>query len=130
MGGSSRQAKDITERTFQFALRIVRLVRAIPRDTAGYVIARQLVRSGTSIGANVEEAQAAQSRRDFTRKMKIAHGEARECRYWLRLVKEAAFVPAEKMGELEQESDELVRVLSTIIVKTRENDQMLDNDIH
>jgi hypothetical protein len=58
---------DIPARTFAFAARILRLVRALPRDVGGFVVARQLARSGTSVGANVEEAQAAHSRADFTR---------------------------------------------------------------
>ena len=69
---------DIQKRTFAFAIRIVKLVRRLPRDVGGRTIARQLSRSGMSVGANVGEARGAQSRADFARRMKIARGEAME----------------------------------------------------
>jgi four helix bundle protein len=76
----SEQA-GIKDRTFQFAVRIPNLVRALPRDIGEQVVGRQLARSGTSIGANVEKAQGVQSRRDFADKMTIARKEARETLY-------------------------------------------------
>ena len=72
---------DIPERCFAFAVRTLKLVRALPRDVGGQVVARQLARSGTSVGANVEEAQAAHSKADFARRMNIARAEARENLY-------------------------------------------------
>ena len=77
-------------------------------------VAYQLAKSATSIGANVEEADGAESRRDFVHKMSIARKEARESRYWLRVVR-AAILDRHEFSALEQESDELVRILSTII---------------
>jgi four helix bundle protein len=74
--------EKIEDRTYRFALRVIKLVQAMPKEVAGSVLARQLLRAATSIGANVEEALAAESKRDFTHKMGIAHKEAREAHYW------------------------------------------------
>lgn len=116
----SAAGRDIERRTFQFAVRIVKMVQTIPRSVAGAVVARQLMRSGTSVGANVEEAQGSQSKKDFTRRMNIARSEAREVLYWLRLVKETELLPSERLGELIREADELVRILTTIVKRSKE----------
>ena len=112
-------SRDIEMRTFAFAVRVVKLVSAIPRSIAGNTLGRQLVRSGTSVGANVEEAQGAQSKKDFIRRMNIARAEARETLYWLRLIKETELLPGNRLGELIQEADELVRILTTIVKHAR-----------
>ncbi len=111
---------DIVERTFRFAVRIVKLVTALPKSVAGGVMARQLMRSGTSVGANVEEAQGSHSKKEFARRMGIARSEAREVLYWLRLVKETEMIPPERLAELIKEADELVRILITIVRRSRE----------
>ena len=111
---------DIQERTFRFAVRVVKLVNQLPRTTAGSEIGKQVVRSATSVGANVEEADAAESKRDFIHKMSIAHKEARETRYWLRVVR-ATLLQDDPIGALIQESDELVRILYTIIKNARQS---------
>ena len=82
-------------------------------------LASQLLRSGTSIGANVEEAQAGQSKPDFISKMSIACKEARETHYWLRLLIASDIVQEGKIGDLVKEADELVRILSTIVKSSR-----------
>jgi four helix bundle protein len=105
---------DIRERTFQFAVRVLQAVRQLPDDPSTRVVAYQLAKSATSVGANVEEADGAESRRDFVHKMSISRKEARESRYWLRVVR-AAILDGKEFSALEQESDELVRILSTII---------------
>lgn len=105
---------DIKERTFLFAVDVVRLIDQLPRTTAGVALGRQLVRSGTSVGANVEEADAAESRRDFIHKMSIARKEARETRYWLRVIR-ATLHSGAKVDALISECGELIRILSTII---------------
>ena len=107
---------DIKERTFEFGVRIVRLVNTLPRTVAGVKVGDQLVKSGTSIGANVEEADGAESKRDFIHKMSIARKEARETRYWLRIVRATGLSKdAQEVNDLLEESDELVRILSAII---------------
>lgn len=80
------------------------------------ILAKQLVRSGTSIGANIEEAQPGQSRSDFIHKISIALKEARETNYWLRLLEAGELIPKEKLSELIKESDEVKRILAAIIV--------------
>jgi four helix bundle protein len=87
-----------------------------------YVISRQLLRSGTSIGANVEEASAGSSRRDFLAKMTIASKEARETRYWLRLLQASRLTPVSVDAELAS-VEELVRILTAIVKTTGEKDE-------
>lgn len=115
----TRPVRDITERTFPFAKRVVRLVNAMPRTIAGNVIARQVMRAGSSVGANIEEAQAASSSKEFARRMEIAQSEAREVLYWLRLVAECGLVPKTRVADLLQEADELVRIITTIAKRSR-----------
>ncbi len=114
----SGQRFDIQERTFEFAVRVVKLVNRLPRTIAGVEVGRQIVRSATSIGSNVEEADAAESKRDFIHKMSIAHKETRETRYWLRVIG-AALLDDEEVRALIQESDELIRILYTIVENAR-----------
>ncbi len=111
---------DIRDRTFLFAVQIVKITDAIPDTTTGRVLAHQLVKSGTSVGANVEEANGSESRQDFIHKMKIALKEAQETRYWLKIIKATKF-DSPDIAILIQESDELVRILNSIISKTKCN---------
>lgn len=119
---TSNPPRDIAERTFHFALRILKVVRAVPADAGGYVIARQLARCGTAVGANVEEAQGLHTRKDFARRMNTARTEARESRYWLRLLAEDGTLPEGRLGDLIGEADEITRVLTAIIKNTRLKD--------
>lgn len=108
----------ITDRSFDFAVRVVKLCRFLEsQDRVSKTLANQLLRSGTSIGANVEEAQAGQSKADFIAKMSIARKEARETHYWLRLLKESEIVSDAQLSEVINEADEIIRIL-TAIVKT------------
>jgi four helix bundle protein len=109
---------DIRERTFQFAVRIIRVVRRLPDDAATRVVAYQLVKAATSVGANVEEADGAESKRDFVHKMSIARKEARESRYWIRIVR-ASITDHDEWIALQKESEEIARVLSAIISSAR-----------
>lgn len=103
------------------------MVRALPKDTAGFVVGKQVARSGTSIGANVEEAKAAQSRADFVRRINIARAEARETLYWLRVITGAGLVPKSRLTELQREADELTRILTVIVKNTRANNEFLNS---
>ena len=106
----------ITDRSFNFAVRIVRLCQFLEKqDRVSKTLANQLLRSGTSVGANIEEAQAGQSKADFIAKMSIARKEARETLYWLKLLKKAEMISEEKIDRILQESDELVRILTSIV---------------
>jgi four helix bundle protein len=111
---------DIRERTFLFAVRVIRAIRRLPQDPATRIVTHQLVKSATSVGANVEEADGAESVRDFIHKTSISRKEACESRYWLRVVR-AAILDDEELAALEQESDELVRILSSMIIKSQES---------
>ncbi len=109
----------IVERTVQYALEIIRLYRNIERDSVGKILGKQLLRSGTSIGANVHEAQAAQSKADFICKMSIAHTEARESAYWLRLIQEAHLSTAQVVEKIQDETVQLIRILSAILITSK-----------
>ena len=117
---ADEKRRDILERTFRFAVWVVKLCQALDEPPGvGRTLARQLLRSGTSIGANVEEAQAAQSRADFVSKFCIACKESRETHYWPRLIAECKLVPATRLGEITQECDELVAILTAIVKNSR-----------
>ena len=106
----------IKDKSYQFALRIISLYRQMQGQNE-YVLSKQLLRAGTSIGANVEEASAAQSRKDFAAKMAISSKEARETHYWLRLIRDSQLCMNVDVGPLIEDCEELIRVL-TAIVKT------------
>jgi four helix bundle protein len=111
---------DIPERTFEFAKHIVKLCQFLDgMPGVSRTLASQLLRSGTSIGANVEEGQASQSEADFVSKYSIACKEARETHYWLRLLAASEIMPHERLIELETECNELIAILTTIIKKIR-----------
>ncbi len=110
--------QSIQDRSYEFACRVIRLVDHIARKSLVMrTIARQVLRSATSVGANLEEASAAQSKPDFISKCSIAAKEARETRYWLRLLIAAKGVTRERLAPLIEESDQLVAILTTIIKK-------------
>jgi four helix bundle protein len=112
----------IQERAFEFACRVVRLVEYLNRRSlAARTISRQLLRSGTSIGANLEEASAAQSKADFISKCSIASKEARETRYWLRLLTASRSVDSTRLAPLIQEADEIVAILTAILKKAAQS---------
>ncbi len=113
------RGKDIQERTFRFAVRIVKMSNRLPRTAAGFELAHQVIRSGTGIGANTEEADAAESTDDFVHKMKIALKEAQETRFWLKTIIESELFIDEETKCLHKESDELVRIINAIITNTR-----------
>ncbi len=107
----------VQEKSFNFSLRIIRLYQEL-RKKGEVVLSKQLLRSGTSIGANVEEALAAQTRREFHSKMTISFKEARETRYWLRLLEASKMVNCDYSGCL-KEVEELNRILSAITKSTK-----------
>jgi four helix bundle protein len=112
---------DIAERTTAFALRIIKLYQYIQSDSVGRILGKQLLRSGTSVGANVHEAQGAQSRADFISKISIAQKEIIETGYWLRLLAEADIVQEEKLTSLREETDQLIKILSSILINSKKN---------
>jgi len=104
----------IKEKSYDFALQIIKLCSQL-REDKHLEISSQLLRSGTSIGANVEEALAGQSRKDFFAKMSIASKEARETNYWLRLIKDAGIFETQQSRKLIESSEELVKILTSIV---------------
>jgi four helix bundle protein len=120
--GSQEQGKpfDICERTFQFAVQIVKFCMVL-QETPGvhWVLSKQLLRSGTSIGANVEESQAAQSRADFISKNSIARKESRETSYWLRLIAASGASNHPEIPSLTSEANQLNKILTSIIKNTK-----------
>jgi four helix bundle protein len=112
--------KHIVERTFEFAVRIIQLCAKMDeRAGVGRVMMSQIVRAGTSIPSNVEEAQAAQSKADFTSKMSIALKEARETHLRLRLLETANIFPQKQLQSLVQEADEIKRIIGAIVVSAK-----------
>lgn len=111
---------DIPERTFEFAKRIVLLCQTLDKTPGvSRTLSNQILRSGTSVGANVEEGQASQSQADFVSKYSIACKEARETLYWLRLFAATDIVKPTKIDPLSKEANELIAILTSIIKKLR-----------
>lgn len=109
----------IRQKSFEFALDIIKLYQCL-QDDREYVLSKQLLRSGTSIGANVEEATAAQSRKDFVSKMAIASKEAWETRYWLQLLDQSGLTSIDVKPHLAKVA-ELIRILTSIVKTTGQN---------
>lgn len=113
----------ILEKSYHFALRIVKLYRYLNEEapTKERRLSDQLLRSGTSIGANVEEAHGAQSQKDFIAKMHIALKEARETRYWLRLLRDSDYIEEKLANSFIADSDELIAILIAILKTAKED---------
>ncbi len=116
----------VAKKSYVFALTVVKLCQDL-FEQKEFVLSRQLLKSGTSIGANVEEALAAQSRKDFISKMSIASKEARETLYWLRLLRDSNIVRDDAVGEVTKEAESLARMLTSIVKTTRESQTALNN---
>ncbi len=114
----NEKKNPILEKSFQFSLKIIELFKFL-KENKEFVISKQLLRCGTSIGANVNESIAAQTKKDFITKMSIASKEARETKYWLRLLQESQFVKSDFKDYL-IDIEEIIRIL-TSIVKTSQN---------
>jgi len=112
---------DLKKRTKAFAIRILKLVDALPKTTAGRALSSQIVRSGTSIGANYRAACRAKSTADFIAKMAIVEEEADETLFWLELLEESELLPAAKLTAIKQEADELIAITVTSIKTARRN---------
>jgi len=108
----------IRDEAFGFALQIMGLAKML-RQEKEYELSSQLWRAGTSIGANVEEAQAGQSRADFLAKMTIASKEAREALYWLRLADKGKIISAEEIAPVREQCERIVRILTAIVKSGR-----------
>lgn len=114
---------ELETRTKAFALKIIDLVERMPRNRAGDVVGRQVLRSGTSIGANYREANRAESRPDFLHKLGVSTKESAETEFWLELINESKHLQTPGTPELLQEADELIAILTTIARNTKRNQQ-------
>ena len=116
---SDGQGNPVREKSFEFAVQIIKVCREL-RACHEYEIAKQLIRSGTAVGALVEEAVGAESRKDFLHKMSVAHKEARETHYWLRLLQASDLIPDVDLTPYLARADELVSLLTKITKTMKE----------
>ncbi|HEY4151478.1 MAG TPA: four helix bundle protein [Chitinophagaceae bacterium] len=110
----------IIKKTYGFALDIIKLYKYLVNEKKEFILSKQMLRAGTSIGANVNEAISGQSKRDFIHKLSIALKEARETSYWLNLLKDSEFINQQIFVELDNRCQEIIKILSSIILTTKE----------
>jgi four helix bundle protein len=113
----------VQQKSYAFAIRVVNLYRLLTEERREFVIAKQVLRSGTSIGANIEEAIGGQSQKDFYAKLYISYKEARETHYWLRLLKDTNYLRESEAKSMLLDCDELLKIIGSIIktMKTKTN---------
>ena len=116
-----KQDNIILNKSYLFALRIIRLYVYLRSEKKEYHLAVQIVRSGTSIGANIEEAIGGSSRKDFKAKLDIAYKEARETRYWLKLLRDSYLIETAQANLLISDCEELLKILTAIINTLKSN---------
>jgi len=116
---SYKEDNLIQIKTFDFALSIIELYKYLVKEKKEYVISKQLLRSGTSVGANIREAVVAQSKKEFIAKLNISLKEIHECQYWLQLLNKSGFISNEQ--GLENEVNELIKIITAIIKTSNEN---------
>jgi four helix bundle protein len=109
------QKIDLDERVYNFVLRVIKLVRSLPKDTVGRETGKQLLRAATSIAANIEEARGGFSKSDFVFKMNTAFKEARESNLWLRLIRDSGLIHSTRMVSLVRESEEIRNILGASV---------------
>lgn len=111
----------LKDKSYNFALRIIKLYKYIIREKKEFVLSKQILRSGTSIGANIEEANQAQSKADFVHKLSIAQKEAFETDYWLRLLRDSDFLTENQAESLLEDCRELQKLLTSSIKTAKSN---------
>ncbi len=110
----------IVKKSYSFALEIIKIYKQLINEKKEFVMSKQLLRSGTSIGANIHEASAGESKKDFVHKLGIAVKESRETSYWLNLLKDSDYIKEEQFNNLNSHCNELIRILNSIILTTKE----------
>lgn len=120
-GEKIKSESIIAGKAYAFALEIINIYKYLISEKKEYVLSKQLLRSGTSIGANVHEAISGQSKRDFVHKLSIALKEAKETQYWLNLLKDSDYINQELFKGVSKNCSELIKILSSIIITTKEN---------
>jgi four helix bundle protein len=101
-------------KSYAFAIKIVNICKFLQAEKKEYILSKQLIRSGTSIGANIEEAIGGQSRKDFFAKLTISYKEARETKYWIRLLTDTNYLTKEQTAPLLEDIEELLRIIGSI----------------
>lgn len=109
----------IQEKTFNFAVRVVNVYKYLKSEKKEFVLSKQLLRSGTSVGANIEEAIGGQSDKDFVSKISIAYKEARETRYWLRLLCSTNYLTQQETESLLNDIDEICKIIGSIQISMK-----------
>lgn len=115
------KVKDIHERIYQFVIRVINLVKQLPNTPENLVLKNQITRSVTSMGANDQEADGTDSKKDFIHCYTIVRKEGKETNYWLRVIADINSTFKPRMNDLTQEGKEIVKIVSTIIVRTKNN---------
>lgn len=110
----------VLEKSYRFSVRIGRLYQHISETKKEYVLSKQALRCGTSVGANVEEAVGGRSRKDFVSKLGIAYHEARETRFWLRLLRDTDYLTTQQAESILNDVEELLKIIGSIIIATRD----------
>jgi four helix bundle protein len=117
----------IQQKSFDFAIRIVNLYKYLTQEKKEFVLSKQLLRSGTSVGANIEESIGGQSERDFLSKISIAYKETRESIYWLRLLLATDYLSLHEAGDILLHAEELCKILGKIQVTIKQKNQSITN---
>jgi len=109
------------DKSYIFALRVVKLYKHLVSEKKEYVLSKQVLRSGTSIGALIKESEHAQSKADFINKMSIALKEANETEYWLQLLKDSSYISEQSFNSIHNDSVELIKILVSIVKSSKTN---------
>ncbi len=109
------------EKSYKFSLRIIALYKYLCEEKSEFTLSKQILRSGTSIGANIEEALGGQSKKDFLSKISIAYKESRETHYWLRLLKDSNYIDDKLASSLIANAEELIKILTSTIKTTKQS---------
>ena len=110
----------VQEKSYKFALRIIKLYKYLISEKKEFILSKQVLRSGTSIGANIEEALGGQSEKDFFSKMSIAYKESRETHYWIRLLRDSDYLDKKASESILNDSEELIKIIGSIQKKIRQ----------
>jgi len=111
----------IKTKSFQFAIRIVHLYKYLSDEKREYILSKQILRSGTSIGANVRESQNAESKADFIHKLGIAQKETDETLYWLELLEATSYIDEEEFLSMHKDANEILKLVRSIIITSKKN---------
>lgn len=111
----------VKNKSFEFAIRIVKLYQFLCNEKKEFVLSKQLLRSGTSVGANIREAEQAETKKDFVHKMAISQKEINETIYWLELLKETEYLSAQQFESINENAIEIIKLITSIIKTTKAN---------